>query len=140
MTDPKNVVDMADILRSLSEDALWGPIEFVREELEATGPSAEERHARADDLIGRLLRAHKRDAWQRRAQKRRSKTTRQLEMHNEQISTRARELVETGHPNLQLACAGRSADAMTEEELLSIAEDLARAELLGTLEETGDDE
>jgi hypothetical protein len=123
-----------DVLRDLQLDVLTMPEELVLEVLAEHGMEPDDpgpvEHLHA------LLREHKRASWMAVAEAKKRRGQKLPERSGERLRSRAQQLLDAGHPGLLLAARGRMAEAMTEDELLSIAEDLALAELF----EEGSDE
>ena len=117
-----------DMLEELDEDVFKMPIHLVEEEL---GPNHAQLGKQGLGLIRQLSREHKKASLRRQAEQNQNRFHRKRKRAATWIRDRARQLLDEGHPGLSAAVSfrGRSPEAMTDEELLSIAEDQALAEL-----------
>lgn len=116
-----------DVLRDLQRDVLTMPEELVLEALAEHGLQPDD--PKPVERLQALLREHKRASWMAAAEAKKGRGQKLPERFAVRLRNRAQQLLDAGHPGLLLAARGRSAEAMTEDELRSIAEDLALAEL-----------
>ncbi len=118
------------VLRELDRDVLSMPTDLLREELAQSGLDHDAVVANGKSFIEGLLRARKRASWMKQADTRYQRLTTKLERSADWLRKRAQELLDEGHPEIQAAFRDRQPGDMTDEDLRSLAEEQAIAELL----------
>jgi hypothetical protein len=132
-TNTSRPLTVKEALMDLQRDVLTMPDELVLEQLKAHGLPDED--PQAFEHLHKLLRQHKRASWVRAAENDKQRVGTLMAKSVQWLAQRAQALLDAGHLEAQMAFSGRSPEAMSEDELRSIFEDLALVELLEELED-----
>lgn len=126
---------VADVQDAVDDDILDMSDEELTALMSEIGLDYDQVGEQGERFVTDLSRTHQRESWMAKADSKAQSISSRIKKSVDNIRQRTQALLDAGHPGLSAAFRGRSPSAMTEEELASIAEDLAIAELIGTPED-----